>query len=231
MAQFSRYYHFIEPITKSPQTRGYTMFILSIFAIAFFGFFAIRPTILTIIGLQKEILQAQDIDKKLAAKIAALGDAQAVWDNVESKRPLLGQATPETPHIAQFMRLLESVAAQSGVTLGALQVRTLPLPGEENPNATASSPVLAAETDPTKGGAGTPAQTQPKPTMAPPALNEIKLTFTATGGEANIEAFLNGLYLKRRLVSVNDIHLLAQGADRYIAELAIVTYTTTPPAK
>lgn len=226
MAQFSRYYNYIEPFTKSPQAKGYTMFILSIFAIAFFGLFAIRPTILTIIGLQKEILQARDIDKRLAEKIAALDLAQGVWDRTQAKAGLLDQVVPTTPHIAQFMRLLESVASQNSITLGALQVRTLPLPGEENPNATAASPVLAAETTAPKNE---PPAASAAPKAVPPLpFNEIKLTFTATGTEPNLEAFLAGLYQKRRFIGVTSMHQLAkEGSDAYIAEFTIVTYTKT----
>src|SRR3990167_7353762 len=92
--RYNRYYTWIGPLLKKPQTRAYTFLILSIFTVAFFVFFAIRPTINTIIGLRKQIEDDQIVDTKLQDKINALSQIQAELDVLQPDLPLIDTALP-----------------------------------------------------------------------------------------------------------------------------------------
>lgn len=209
MAQFSRYYTYIEPVVKSPKSQAYSMMILSLFAIAFFGVFAIRPTILTIISLQKEIEQATIINDKLAQKLKALTAAQDTLNRLGDKKNLLTQALPPTPNLALLLRFLEDAANSSSVKIQNLQMKTIILPGEEARSAQPTAMVLAETTSldepAAAGGTATPSSSV---ATTPESLTEVRFSFSLVGEQQPIQDYLKLLATKRRLIVVDSIRLV-----------------------
>ncbi len=220
MAQFSRYYTYIEPVMKSPKSQAYTTLILSLFAIAFFSIFAIRPTILTILNLHQQIAQATDTDKQLSQKIAALIQAQAVLDSIGDKKNLLNQALPPTPTIALLLQTLETVASDNKVTLGVVQLKSINLAGEEPRSIASNSSTLAAETQ----VASIPGS-QTVTTTPAAAITTIGLTFSIHGDQAAINAYLHELAGKRRIIVIDQLRLVKNVKDgTYTADLNARTF-------
>jgi hypothetical protein len=96
---------------------AYLELILTFAAIAFFGWFAIRPTLLTIGELVKEIQTKQEILAKLNEKIDALVVADTVYRNSKSKLQFLDQALPSYPQIVEYMAILELLSTETGIQL------------------------------------------------------------------------------------------------------------------
>ncbi|MBI3980995.1 type 4a pilus biogenesis protein PilO [Candidatus Microgenomates bacterium] len=120
--RYNRYYTWIGPLLKKPQTRAYTFLILSIFTVAFFVFFAIRPTVNTIIGLRKQIEDDQIVDAKLQDKINALSQIQAELDVLQPDLPLIDTALPTKSEVVSLIKSLESLASENNASLSALQI-------------------------------------------------------------------------------------------------------------
>lgn len=120
--RYNRYHTWIGPLLKKPQTKAYTFLILSIFTVAFFVFFAIRPTVNTIIGLRKQIEDDRIVDVKLQDKINALSQIQAEFDVLQPDLPLIDTALPTKPEVIGLIKNLESLASENNASLSAIQV-------------------------------------------------------------------------------------------------------------
>lgn len=201
---FSRYYTYIEPLMRNEKQKAYGMLVLSLFAIAFFGIFAIRPTILTIVSLQREITETKQLDNKLSQKMKALSQAQEVLNRLSVKQPLVREALPPNPNVAQLLRTFENQASQTKVSLGSVQFRSVELNGEEISTASGAA-TLAAQTD-----VSAPTQTAPAAAPAAPSLNTLKIQFTVTGTPATIYDFLHRLTITRRIVVVDEVRLASK---------------------
>src|SRR3972149_7715954 len=110
--RYRRYYQSIENITKRPNTHFYTTTIFSFLAVSLFGWYAIRPTIQTILFLQREIRDKTELNKKMEDKIAALIEAQAYYQEVEPLLPVLDESLPSQPDAIPLIMQLRNLASQ-----------------------------------------------------------------------------------------------------------------------
>lgn len=110
----------------NPVARASTELFLTLGLVLFLGVFAIRPTIVTMSDLLKEIETKQKLDKDLTNKIAALQTAQTEYLNIEQSLPLLNSAIPEQPEIIQSAKLVEKIASDTQVVIKSLSISQLP---------------------------------------------------------------------------------------------------------
>ncbi len=127
---WQRYYSVLEPWLKKPQVRAYTFLILSIFTSAFFLFFAVRPTINTIINLRRQIADSENVDRQLTQKINALSQIQAQYEVIKTDLPLLSQVLPARADVSGLVQEMEKVALNNQVALSAMQFGEANLVGE-----------------------------------------------------------------------------------------------------
>jgi len=99
---------------------------LSIGAVLFFAVFAIRPTLLTMSDLIKEIDDKKALDKSLGQKIAALSSAQAEYLQFQPQLPELDQAIPTNTDLIQTLKIVEKVASEQKVTINSLTISDVP---------------------------------------------------------------------------------------------------------
>jgi len=128
--QYRRYFIGLGALYKKKQARVYTGIVLTIFTVAFFGFFAIRPTLVTISGLFKEIKDKKEVVKQMDEKIADLTKAQINYSQIEDELYLVDQSLPLDPDLASLMKQLESLARTNSVTLESVQYDKINLLGE-----------------------------------------------------------------------------------------------------
>ena len=88
--------------------------------------FAIRPTLLTMSQLLKDIEDRKKTSADLTKKIAALSTLSTEYPSVKNDIVLLHTVIPSTPDFEGFMRRLERVAADRSLLIVSLQVATLP---------------------------------------------------------------------------------------------------------
>jgi len=137
----------IRPFLKKPKVQAYTMLILSLLAMSFFGFFAIRPTLKTIVGLQREIKDSQLVNQALEEKIIALSQAKEEYGKIENDLPLLAKALPAEPKFSFFLEDLENLAKETGITLSGVRLETVDLNQEDLQTPTQITSSLSVEGD------------------------------------------------------------------------------------
>lgn len=115
--RYHRYFFDIRKKTETPKTRSFTWLSLSIFTVSFFVLVAIRPTVVTIAKLNREIVDKEKASNGLQQKINSILQAQQVFTENSDRLYLLEDALPaknEFPRLAYFF---EQEAAITGVNL------------------------------------------------------------------------------------------------------------------
>lgn len=112
---------------ENPITQVSLSLVFSVLCIAFFAVFAIRPTLLTMAGLIKEIEEKTQIDQKLTTKITNLQRAQQELVSKESTLSLLNIAIPSTPYYSQLLTVFEKLASEKSVIFTSATAQKVPL--------------------------------------------------------------------------------------------------------
>lgn len=123
-SRYHRYRHYVSGVGifyKKKKARVYTEIILSIFTVAFFGFFAIRPTLVTISGLLKEIKDKKAVVAQMDQKIDNLNKAQTNYNRVKNDLDLVEESLPLDPKLPILIKQLESLARLSSVTIESIK--------------------------------------------------------------------------------------------------------------
>ena len=115
----SRHYDLdLQRYYRMPVVQVSLQLVLSVFIIAFFLMFALRPTIETIITLQKNIDDSKQTLQKLDTKVSALQRAATVLTALQPSLPYIESSIPSTEAgYRAFTSELELLAAQAGVRL------------------------------------------------------------------------------------------------------------------
>ena len=125
--RYKQYYTNLQRFYQKPITRVSVFVVISFMTVCFFSVFAIRPTLVTIGQLVKEI---EDKQQQLEQKLTDLARAQAEYSQVSEDLPLIWQAVPDTPDVSRLLLELELAAIQSQVSLVNLQVEPVTLVGQ-----------------------------------------------------------------------------------------------------
>lgn len=139
--RFSRYYTALEPLWARPKVQAYTMLILSLFTMSFFGYFAIRPTLTTIMTLRRQIKDANLVDQKLQEKINALSSASVEYEAIKPDLQIILTALPPEAKFAGFVKNLEKISSESGVIIADLSFQTINLSYQEATSAAKEIPI------------------------------------------------------------------------------------------
>lgn len=113
---------------QKPVARVSIELFLSIGAVLFFAVFAIRPTLLTMSDLIKEIDDKRQLDKQMAQKIAALSSAQAEYIKNQERFAVLDEAIPTNPDLVGLFKILEKLASEQTIVITAMSVAEIPKP-------------------------------------------------------------------------------------------------------
>lgn len=116
---------------EKPIARVSFELLVSVAVILFFAIFAIRPTLLTMSDLIKEIEDKRELDQALNQKIAALSTAQAEYLQLESRLTVLDESLPSNPDLIDILKILEKIASDRGLVISALSVSSIPAEPEE----------------------------------------------------------------------------------------------------
>lgn len=109
-----------------PVARVSLELFLSLGAVMFFAVFAIRPTLLTMSDLVKEIEDKEKLDGQLGQKIAALYSAQSEYLSLESRLPLLNEAIPAAPQLINSLQIIEKLASDRQLVISSLTINSIP---------------------------------------------------------------------------------------------------------
>jgi len=122
----SRYFTYIQPLLKIPLIRTYGSIIFTIAALIVFIVFAIKPTVQTILVLQKTLENENEILNKLTKKSEDLGLARNNYQNIDPIiKNKIATAIPTSLELGSLMRSLENTTLGSEATISALQFQTI----------------------------------------------------------------------------------------------------------
>lgn len=111
---------------KNPVARVSLELVFSILAVMFFAIFAIKPTLLTMSELVKEIDDKKALDNQLAQKIASLNTAQAQYQKFSSQFYLLDQAIPKTALLVESLKIVEKIASSNDLVIQGITISSVP---------------------------------------------------------------------------------------------------------
>lgn len=107
----------LQRLAKDKKTRSFASLSMTIFAVSFFALVAIRPTLLTIAKLTREIKEKRSANTELQDKIKTLIAAQDEYVRNSDNIFLLDQALPRRSEFPLFAFMLEQTAFETGVEL------------------------------------------------------------------------------------------------------------------
>jgi len=103
--------------------------LLSLATVSLFAVFAIRPTLITIAELYKEIQGKKTTVAQLDEKIKNLATAQATYESQKDTITILDTAIPNEPKPDSFIRQLEGVIGQNTLNVLSINVEGATLMG------------------------------------------------------------------------------------------------------
>lgn len=112
--RFNKYYTAIEPLLASQEAHAYGLLILSLLTMAFFGYFAIRPTLSTISNLNRQISDAQLVDQKLQEKITALSTLSQQYNAIQPDLGIVWTALPREIKFTPSLRIWKKLPLIAG---------------------------------------------------------------------------------------------------------------------
>lgn len=142
-SKYSRYYIYIKPIVRNKTVRTYSSLVFSLITITIFVIYALKPTISTIIALQKSIKEQQDVLFKLQTKSQNLSLAKENYQNLDDKvlSDLL-TLLPSSTTLPPLVEELNNLSKNSKATVSGIQVQPIDL---DNPSENLSKKVSVKE--------------------------------------------------------------------------------------
>ncbi len=159
--------------------------VMSILVVTVFAIFALRPTLITMSSLLKEIEEKQALDKALQEKIAALSTAQNEWTAYQPQFGKLERSFFQDPSLEEVMLYLEYLARQEDVLVMNI-----------------TSPQIAVKFDEAEGQ---------EPVLL--ALTPYETNFQAMGSYENILKFLDRIEHQQPLMSVESVQIALNQQD------------------
>lgn len=121
---YSRYFTYIKPFTKIPIIRTYGSTIFTLLAISILIFFAIKPTVETILVLQKKLANSDEVLQKITQKANDLSLGKKNYDNLDqSLKEKISAAIPDTVTLKSIVQTLEQTAKIHDASISALQIQ------------------------------------------------------------------------------------------------------------
>lgn len=190
-AQYRKYYEAVAGITNKPKNRAYTTAVFSFLAVSLFGWYAIRPTLQTILFLRREITDKTEINKKMEEKISNLIQAQATYQTIQDNITLLDEALPQNPEAISLVEQMKNLAENTGAVITSLQVAAVPVLVEEAPQ----------QTNPTPAAPTTKSITSFK-------TKTFAFSIILVGDYPALKMYLDGIMSMRRVVSIDSLNFL-----------------------
>jgi hypothetical protein len=111
---------------QNPVAKVSLELFLTIGLVIFLAVFAIKPTVLTMSNLIREIDNKEKLERQLTQKVAALQTAQTEYISVEDLLPVLDEAISSSPEIIKNAKIIEKVATDNKVVIRNMNVTELP---------------------------------------------------------------------------------------------------------
>jgi len=129
--RYRRYYRNLRELYQRPLVRNFTFLVLSLLTVAFFGIFAIKPSLKTIGELVKEIKDKKMANQKLEQKINALSAAQREYASVQPDLPKVYSVLPRNGDFSKLAKKIEYLAENNKTLISGFRIQKAILFGQE----------------------------------------------------------------------------------------------------
>jgi Tfp pilus assembly protein PilO len=145
----TRYRQYLKmlPALKSDHAKAITMLIFTFAALSFLGVFAINPTLTTIVDLQQQLKESEDVHEKLVTKMNNLSNLQQQYNLLAGDLPVVYDAIPQQASVPLFIAQVEALAKKNNLTVTSLQVSQVPLTSGDASEKAALSFVFSLEAE------------------------------------------------------------------------------------
>lgn len=116
----NKYYPTLPYLTPE-RSKKFFGIILTFCALSFFGFFAIKPTVSTILKLQKDLSDSQFVFDQLEIKIKNLTELRKQYFNLQGDLPIITNAITIQPDVHLLFAQIQSIAQTSNIAIKKLQ--------------------------------------------------------------------------------------------------------------
>lgn len=118
---------FLLTFYQKPIAQVSTELFFTIAATIFFAAFAIRPTIITMTELVKEIEDKKKTVDLLKRKVSALSTVQNQYFTLQDQFYLLDETIPEKVSFEKTLKIIERVASDLQISVTSIQVQKVPV--------------------------------------------------------------------------------------------------------
>jgi Tfp pilus assembly protein PilO len=123
---YSRYFTYIKPLGKLPIVKNYGPTVFTLLTISTLIFFAIKPTVETILILQKKLAQQEEVLQKVTQKANNLALGKKNFDNLDPEiKNKITAAIPDNVSLKSLIQSLEQAARNHEASVSALQIQPL----------------------------------------------------------------------------------------------------------
>lgn len=129
--RYRRYFVDLNKLYQTKKGRVYTGIVFSLIVIMLFIFFAIRPTLITIAQLVRQIKDQRIVAAALEKKINNLTEAQKNYLTIENDLSLIEEALPQKANLPLLTKQIEALAKQAGIVLVNLRFSEVSLSKSE----------------------------------------------------------------------------------------------------
>ena len=130
--RYQRYFLNLFAVYKNrDDVKAFLEIIMSLATVTFFVIFALKPTIVTITQILKDIDSKQTILTTLKHKTENLGLAQDLYNQELDRVLLLSAAVSENAQVEDYLRQISSISSKYSVTLTNLKIEGTVLKGSE----------------------------------------------------------------------------------------------------
>ncbi len=179
--QFSRYYTYIRPILKNKVVKTYSSLFFSLMMVTIFSIFAIKPTLTTIVALQKSINEQEQLLAQINEKGRNLEQGKRNYDQIDPDTKLtLLELIPNSTSLPSLIDNLSALAESFEASMSGIQIQPVALEGT------------------------------PGKLTKVAALREIDFTLSIQGSYIQLNDFLDALYRINRLINIQTISFSKQ---------------------
>lgn len=187
---YSRYYTFIKPLVRNKYVKNYSTLVFSLVLTVIFAVFAIKPTLIAIISVQKSIAEKRIILKKLNDKADNLSKAQRNYQNIDGNvKTTIESLVPDNVNISTIISALNYLSDLNQASISGIQVQPIDL---TNPTPNAKK----------QGN-----------------LDNVLITFNILGDYRKATNFLNQLTTMPRLIEISGISMNQRDSGELVVTL------------
>lgn len=178
--KYSRYFTYIKPVTDNKTVKSVAPYIFSLIMIIILVIFAIRPTVSTILNLQKNITENQQVLESLNNKAQNLIEGRKNYNDLFPEIKIkIDLAVPAKPEVALVIASLNN-SSKSIASVSALQIQ----------------PLILVDTTQKKASKST--------------LDKIDFSYNTVSSFANLLQVLQNINNAPRLMQINNVTINKQ---------------------